>query len=217
MKLLTVFLVFTVVFVAARRPLFAQAPPAATLTCAIEQPLDAPSGTPVTYDVSNMGYLVMDAAIDIKGGNIGDGIIASNPPSGSRPSTYLVITATNSTGTSVPVHAQVTGSLGGTGGYQITFFLPEDATTRTTKEQAFIDNAKATDTTSPASTASWVGANNAQALAAVDKIYTQSQVGAFTITVQFVSTQPGLWNGTVTGTSIIANIENKGSILDSVH
>jgi hypothetical protein len=215
MKIITFLLV---VFVAAQWPLFAQTPPAPTLTCTIEQPLDAPSGTPVTYDVSNEGYLVMDAAIDTKGGGkLGNsGAVAINP-TGTLPPTYLVVTATNSSGTSVPVNARITGDVGGTGGYQITFFLPENATTRTTKEQAFIDNAKATDTGSPSSAATWVSANNAQALATVDKIYTQSQVGAFTITVQYVSTQSGLWNGTITGTSIIANVENKGSILDSIH
>ena len=189
---------------------------APTLTVTIEKPLNPPSGTPVSYDVSNMGWLVMDVVIDTKGGATAEGNVPINP-TGTIPPSYLVITAANSSGTSVPIHAQITGGLGGRGGYGITFFLPEDATTRTTKEQAFIDHAKATDTTSSAAATAYVNANNTQALAAIDRIYTQSQVGAFTITVSYVSTQSGLWNGTVTGTSIVANVLNEGSLLDNLH
>ncbi len=120
--------------------------------------------------------------------------------------------------TAVPVTATVSGGASGTNtnGYSITMFIPEDSTTRTTKEQARIDSAKTADGGSDAAGLAWMNANNTKALAALDRIYTQSRVGAFTITVTYVSTKSGLWNGTVTSTSIIANVENEGSQLDNI-
>jgi hypothetical protein len=169
----------------------------------------------LSYDVSNLGWLVMDISIDTKsGGQLAEGNVPINP-TGTLPPSYLIITATAS-GTSVSVNGRITGSPASPGGYIVTFFLPEDATTRTTKEQAYIDHIKATDTASSSTSLSWVTANNTKALAAIDQIYTQSRVGAITLTVKYVSTQSGLWNGTVQGTSIIANVLDKGSFLDNL-
>ena len=189
-----------------------------TLTCTIENPLDPASGTPLSYDVSNVGYIELNVAINTQGaGNIAGQTVAINPPSGTLPSSYIVFTATSSSGTNIPVNAIITSGLGGTGGYQITFFLPEDSAIRTMKEQNFINTVKATDTGSSAASRAWLSSNNSQALAAVDRIYTQSRIGAFTLSVQYVSSQSGLWNGTIQSTLIIANVEYKGSFLDSLH
>ena len=111
------------------------------------------------------------------------GTIAINPPpsppANNLPASYLVITATNSSGGNVPIQAQISGGLGGTGGYIISLRLPEDSATRNAKEQAFIDHAKATDTVSSAKALAYVNQHNAQAVAAIDRVYAENQVGAF--------------------------------------
>lgn len=219
MKTIFIYCWLLFILVVIELPSFAQSPPAPTLTCTIEQPLDAPSGTPVTYDVSNISLITMDVAINTQGGQLdGSGNVSINPTGTPLPASYLTITATNSSGTAVPVTATVSGGASGTNtnGYSITMFIPEDSTTRTTKEQARIDSAKTADGGSDAAGLAWMNANNTKALAALDRIYTQSRVGAFTITVTYVSTKSGLWNGTVTSTSIIANVENEGSQLDNI-
>jgi hypothetical protein len=203
-----------VTMIASEMPSFAQTNPAPTLTCTIEQPLDAPSGTPLTYDVSNINLIVMDVSIKTQGGQLdASGNVTINPPANNLPASYLLITATNSSGTSVPVNAMINKDLGGTGGYGITFFLPQDAATRTAAEQARLNSAITADANTDPNNTAWAQANNAKALAAIDQIYTQSQVGAFTITVTYVSSNAGFWNGSVVGTPIIVNVENKGSQL----
>jgi hypothetical protein len=218
MKTTSIRCLLLLILVAIELSSFAQAaPPLPTLTCTIEQPLDAPHGIPLTYDVSNIGYLVMDVLINTQGGQLdGSGDVSINPPTNNLPASYLLITATNSSGTSVPVKASITADLSGTGGYGITFFLPDTTAIRTANEQAYINNAKATDSGSSATSKAWVNANNTQALAVIDRIYTQSQVGAFTITVTYVSTKSGMWHGTVAGTPIIVNVENKGDLLNNL-
>lgn len=209
-----------VLLIAFPMTVLAQTPPAPTLTCTIEQPLNPPSGTPVSYDVSNLNFINLDLLIDTEGAGSLDaiGAVAINPPANNLPASYLVITATNSAGTAVPITAKIKGGYGvnGAQGYVIESYLPEDATTRASKEQAYINQIKTTDTHSPATAVTWINQNNAQALTTVDQIYTQSQVGAFTITVKYVCTKSGLWNGTVQGTSVIANVLNKGSQFDNL-
>jgi hypothetical protein len=191
-----------------------------TLSVSIEQPLSTPSGTPTSYDVSNLNFINVDILINTKGeGNLDEvGSVVINPPTNNLPSSYITITAVNSSGTNIPVKAKMVSGNGtnGTNGYVVSFYIPEDSATRTSKEQAYINQIKSTDTQSPANAISWINQNNSKALAALDQIYTQSQTGAFTITVTYVSNKAGLWNGTVQSVAIIANILDEGSQFDNL-
>ena len=195
------------------------------VTLAILNPLAGESVPAGVIPVSNIKRIEATLTFDKKGK---DGLpalaeVPLNPAQGQNPKQYITIKVTDFTsGAVIPVKVFPYEKTANDGKEVVNFSMEilETAEVRQGKIQAFVDEVRTQQATVPGEESEdlvdRLAAKNAEVVAAMEKLYSESRVGKFKVIAEYHSTSSTAWVGTTSSQELVVEVKNKGAFLDSL-